>query len=134
MLDDYFSSSEFLGSVDAGVALEATNSVGSACTTPTNTLQPSTFVDSGIGLNLMASPSGIGLNNNAIDDDEVFLQSDKKIKEQQQPGPNSLTRSRRSHFSHKDMTAESSELTAKSAANEKGMHGMLILNSLSAFY
>lgn len=93
MLDDYFSSSDFLASVDAGAAYD------SAVTTPTtpSVMIPashqlttsSSFADSGIGLNFMGqSQSGRPLgslasrkagnnnnnNNRSTDvDDDVFI-------------------------------------------------------------
>lgn len=91
MLDDYFSSSDFLASVEAGAAYD------SAVTTPTtpsvmipaahqlNTSSP--FADSGIGLNFMGqsqsgrtlalqTPNKVTNNNNNHStevDDDVFI-------------------------------------------------------------
>uniref|UniRef100_A0A1L8DR40 Putative eukaryotic translation initiation factor 4e-binding protein mextli n=1 Tax=Nyssomyia neivai TaxID=330878 RepID=A0A1L8DR40_9DIPT len=92
VLDDYFSSSEFLASIDAGGSFDATipsysHQGGSVPSTPLNPFAPpvvpvahqlggttSPFADSGIGLNLLAqSASGSPGNGLSIDaDDDVF--------------------------------------------------------------
>lgn len=85
VLDDYFSSNEFLASVEAGAAFEASThmntsigSLGSVSATihPAShqLISASPFVDSGIGLNMMGSSSSGTINNNSIDvDDDVFI-------------------------------------------------------------
>nr|XP_017025803.1 eukaryotic translation initiation factor 4E-binding protein Mextli isoform X2 [Drosophila kikkawai] len=101
VLDDYFSSSEFLASMEAGAAFDGTSLV-SPVTTPSTPLPgagPPQFMlplaDSGIGLNYAA-------NNNGEGDDEVFAEPSNGANNQ-----NGLARSRRSHFSRKESTPES---------------------------
>lgn len=102
MLDDYFSSSEFLASVDAGMggSFEASipsyshQGAGSVPSTPLNPYAPpvvpvshqlggstSPFADSGIGLNLLAqSASGSPGNGLSIDaEDDVFTAEARKL-------------------------------------------------------
>ncbi|XP_050740815.1 eukaryotic translation initiation factor 4E-binding protein Mextli isoform X2 [Drosophila biarmipes] len=108
VLDDYFSSSEFLASIEAGAAFDGTSLV-SPVTTPSTPLPgggPPQFLlpgtDSGIGLNYAASSA---TNNNGEGDDEVFAEptnGGSSINNQ-----NGLARSRRSHFSRKESTPES---------------------------
>lgn len=87
VLDDYFSSNEFLQTVEASAAYDGMmNSTSSTSSTPTMTAPPmipishqlnssSPFADSGIGLNMMASATSRMLNNNnSVDiDDDVFI-------------------------------------------------------------
>lgn len=87
VLDDYFSSNEFLQTAEASAALEG--SMNSTASTPTLTAPPaipishqlnssSPFADSGIGLNMMASSRL--LNSNSLDiDDDVFIVENGKI-------------------------------------------------------
>ncbi|XP_064546455.1 eukaryotic translation initiation factor 4E-binding protein Mextli isoform X3 [Drosophila montana] len=107
VLDDYFSSSEFLASMEAGAAFDGTSLV-SPVTTPSTPLPgsgPPQFMlsnalplaDSGIGLNYAAGQA----NNNGDGDDEVFAESNGSSSNQ-----NGLARSRRSHFSRKESTPE----------------------------
>lgn len=102
VLDDYFSSSEFLASIEAGAAFDGTSLV-SPVTTPSTPLPgagPPQFMlplaDSGIGLNYAA-------NNNGEGDDEVFAEPSNGAAANNQNG---LARSRRSHFSRKESTPE----------------------------
>ncbi|KAH8282447.1 hypothetical protein KR054_007760 [Drosophila jambulina] len=102
VLDDYFSSSEFLASMEAGAAFDGTSLV-SPVTTPSTPLPgagPPQFMlplaDSGIGLNYSA-------NNNGEGDDEVFAEPSNGAAANSQNG---LARSRRSHFSRKESTPE----------------------------
>ncbi|KAH8366702.1 hypothetical protein KR200_008546 [Drosophila serrata] len=102
VLDDYFSSSEFLASMEAGAAFDGTSLV-SPVTTPSTPLPgagPPQFMlplaDSGIGLNYSA-------NNNGEGDDEVFAEPSNGALANNQNG---LARSRRSHFSRKESTPE----------------------------
>ncbi|KAH8249404.1 hypothetical protein KR032_009393 [Drosophila birchii] len=102
VLDDYFSSSEFLASMEAGAAFDGTSLV-SPVTTPSTPLPgagPPQFMlplaDSGIGLNYSA-------NNNGDGDDEVFTEPTNGAVANNQNG---LARSRRSHFSRKESTPE----------------------------
>lgn len=84
VLDDYFSSNEFLQTAEASAAYEgmmnSTSSTSSTPTMATPTVIPishqlnssSPFADSGIGLNMMSSTRL--LNNNSVDiDDDVFI-------------------------------------------------------------
>lgn len=109
VLDDYFSSSEFLASMEAGAAFDGTSLV-SPVTTPSTPLpgsgppqfmmgNPLPLADSGIGLNFAAGQG----NNNGDGDDEVFAEPTANGGTNQ----NGLARSRRSHFSRKESTPES---------------------------
>lgn len=86
VLDDYFSSNEFLQTAEASAAYDGMlNSVSSTASTPTMTApavipishqlnSSSPFADSGIGLNMMSSVTTRLLNNNSVDiDDDVFI-------------------------------------------------------------
>lgn len=84
VLDEYFSSSEFMSYVDSIDAALA----GSALSTPTSTIPSShqlsttsPFVDSGIGLNYMAATAQFGgqLNNQTSveTEDDVFINNEK---------------------------------------------------------
>ncbi|XP_036226172.2 eukaryotic translation initiation factor 4E-binding protein Mextli isoform X3 [Bactrocera oleae] len=109
VLDDYFSSAEFLASVEAGAAFDG--SIVSPITTPSTPMSAPQFMmgtplhaaapplaDSGIGLNYMAVQ---GVNSSVHDgDDEVFADTNAAGQS------NGLSRSRRSHFSRKDSTPE----------------------------
>nr|XP_036226177.1 eukaryotic translation initiation factor 4E-binding protein Mextli isoform X8 [Bactrocera oleae] len=109
VLDDYFSSAEFLASVEAGAAFDG--SIVSPITTPSTPMSAPQFMmgtplhaaapplaDSGIGLNYMAAQ---GVNSSVHDgDDEVFADTNAAGQS------NGLSRSRRSHFSRKDSTPE----------------------------
>nr|ADJ93827.1 MIP18119p [Drosophila melanogaster] len=112
VLDDYFSSSEFLASIEAGAAFDGTSLV----TTPSTPLPgagPPQFwlpgTDSGIGLNCVVSSSA---NNNGEGDDEVFAEPSNGGSSTS--NQNGLARSRRSHFSRKESTPETK------GAREKG--------------
>ncbi|XP_017043866.1 eukaryotic translation initiation factor 4E-binding protein Mextli isoform X3 [Drosophila ficusphila] len=107
VLDDYFSSSEFLASIEAGAAFDGTSLV-SPVTTPSTPLPgagPPQFLlpgtDSGIGLNYAASSA---TNNNGEGDDEVFTEPSNGGSSTN--NQNGLARSRRSHFSRKESTPE----------------------------
>lgn len=110
VLDDYFSSSEFLASIEAGAAFDGTSLV-SPVTTPSTPLpgsgppqfmmgNPLPLADSGIGLNYAAGQG----NNNGDGDDEVF--ADPAGTTNGGSNQNGLARSRRSHFSRKESTPE----------------------------
>ncbi len=85
VLDDYFSSNEFLQTAEASAAYDGMMSTSSSTSTPTMTApvpishqlnSSSPFADSGIGLNMMSSSSISSrlLNNNSVDiDDDVFI-------------------------------------------------------------
>lgn len=116
VLDDYFSSAEFLASVEVGANFEG-STLMSPISTPTTPLNAPRFTmgtplhavntplaDSGIGLNYMtATPSA---NNMHDGDDDVFSNDAQN---------NALSRSRRSHFSRKDGTPESKKGAALAA-------------------
>lgn len=132
VLDEYFTSNEFLSGVEAAeFGLTASSNSSIPLSHTLNSTSP--FVDSGIGLNVLAQGFS---NQTSVDVDEVFVIEDdgkqcnrlKMIKLQSDnlydffPSildskatniqPNGLTRSRRSHFSH----GESSNDTSKDAA------------------
>lgn len=91
VLDEYFANTEFLSGIEAG-ALElglmhssSTASMdGTSLSTPTSVIPPShqlvsasPFVDSGIGLNVMAASQFSGPGNSSIDtEDDVFIIDD----------------------------------------------------------
>ncbi|XP_060666442.1 eukaryotic translation initiation factor 4E-binding protein Mextli isoform X4 [Drosophila nasuta] len=116
VLDDYFSSSEFLASIEAGAAFDGTSLV-SPVTTPSTPLpgsgppqfmmgNPLPLADSGIGLNYAAGQG----NNNGDGDDEVFAEP---VNANGGSNQNGLARSRRSHFSRKESTPESKAVREK---------------------
>jgi len=91
VLDDYFSSNEFLQTAEASAAYDGMiNSTSSTSSTPTMTApaiipishqlnSSSPFADSGIGLNMMSATQRL-LNNNSVDiDDDVFIVENGKI-------------------------------------------------------
>lgn len=97
MLDEYFASSEFLSGIEAGSMehglMHSTSTASmnaSNLSTPTSAIPPShqlvsasPFVDSGIGLNTMATSHFSGQLSSSIDtEDDVFIIDDdgKKIK------------------------------------------------------
>lgn len=120
VLDDYFSSNEFLQTAEASAALEGLNSTAS---TPTMTApaaiplshqlnSSSPFADSGIGLNMMSSSRLLNNNSVEVDDDVFIVENDPPVILNQPAVPlNGLTRSRRSHFSRKDSTPEGGKMT-----------------------
>ncbi|XP_052853717.1 eukaryotic translation initiation factor 4E-binding protein Mextli isoform X2 [Drosophila gunungcola] len=119
VLDDYFSSSEFLASIEAGAAFDGT-SLLSPVTTPSTPLPgagPPQFLlpgtDSGIGLNYAA---GSAANNNGEGDDEVF--SEPNNTGSAANNQNGLARSRRSHFSRKESTPETKGVREKFDVDE----------------
>nr|XP_016945028.1 eukaryotic translation initiation factor 4E-binding protein Mextli isoform X2 [Drosophila suzukii] len=119
VLDDYFSSSEFLASIEAGAAFDGTSLV-SPVTTPSTPLPgggPPQFLlpgtDSGIGLNYAASSAA---NNNGEGDDEVFAEPTNGGSSTN--NQNGLARSRRSHFSRKESTPESKGVREKFDVDE----------------
>ncbi|XP_026844034.1 eukaryotic translation initiation factor 4E-binding protein Mextli isoform X2 [Drosophila persimilis] len=120
VLDDYFSSSEFLASMEAGAAFDGTSLV-SPVTTPSTPLPgagPPQFMlplaDSGIGLNYAASSA----NNNGDGDDEVFTETTNGASPNA-ANQNGLARSRRSHFSRKESTPESKGAREKLDVEER---------------
>lgn len=92
VLDDYFSSNEFLQTAEASAAydgmLNSTSSTSSAPTITAPAIIPVShqlnsshpFADSGIGLNMMSSATQRLLNNNSVDiDDDVFIVENGKV-------------------------------------------------------
>ncbi|XP_050319842.1 eukaryotic translation initiation factor 4E-binding protein Mextli isoform X4 [Bactrocera neohumeralis] len=133
VLDDYFSSAEFLASVEAGAAFDG--SIVSPITTPSTPMSAPQFMmgtplhaaapplaDSGIGLNYMAVQ---GVNSSLHDgDDEVFADTNAAGQS------NGLSRSRRSHFSRKDSTPEAAaSSTAARGKNENATAGTVSSDS-----
>lgn len=160
VLDEYFGRNEFLSGVEAGVAeanlihSSSTASMsGTSLSTPTSAIPPShqlssasPFVDSGIGLNVMAAAQfGGNFNNQSSVDDDVFVIEDDGngqllellfvfliriaisdlVSSKQTisstsnaPQPNGLTRSRRSHFSHGETLQEAAKETNSKAQSE----------------
>lgn len=138
VLDDYFSSNEFLASVEMGSSFDLPSSLASPVTPmagqhPLMTGSP--FVDSGVGLDVMAGLGGPMGGGNCIEvDDDVFIvdpptlagsgsfksgdissSSSNSTLVTSTPmsaaaaaasSNNGLSRSRRSHFSRKDSAPE----------------------------
>lgn len=126
VLDDYFSSNEFLASVEMGSSFDLPSSLASPVTPMAGQHQlitGSPFVDSGVGLDSMAGGmSSMGSNCIEVDDD-VFIvdsptlggsslksgdssSSSNSTLVSSTPVNNGLSRSRRSHFSRKDSAPE----------------------------
>uniref|UniRef100_A0A2M4C5X9 Putative secreted protein n=1 Tax=Anopheles marajoara TaxID=58244 RepID=A0A2M4C5X9_9DIPT len=127
VLDDYFSSNEFLASVDMCTSFDLPNSLASPVATmaggPHSLITGTPFVDSGVGLNTMSANVG-ELGGNCVDlDDDVFVVEPGvplKTSDVQNTGSaanNGLSRSRRSHFSRKDSAGEGL-VTGSSATNK----------------
>uniref|UniRef100_A0A1Q3FEQ3 Putative eukaryotic translation initiation factor 4e-binding protein mextli n=1 Tax=Culex tarsalis TaxID=7177 RepID=A0A1Q3FEQ3_CULTA len=126
VLDDYFSSNEFLASVEMGSSFDLPSSLASPVTPMAGQHQlitGSPFVDSGVGLDVMAAGgqlmSGGGGGGNCIEvDDDVFIVDPPTLTSSSSSnstlvtstpsstGNNGLSRSRRSHFSRKDSAPE----------------------------
>ncbi|XP_013114361.1 eukaryotic translation initiation factor 4E-binding protein Mextli isoform X2 [Stomoxys calcitrans] len=134
VLDDYFSSAEFLASMEAGAAFDG--SMTSPISTPTTPMTgapqfmmgtplhatPPLATDSGIGLNYISSANS---NNNQDGDDDVFV--DGKSASQS----NGLARSRRSHFSRKDSTPEAPVPAATQIVRQKSEVGIAANNNVA---
>ncbi|XP_065095266.1 eukaryotic translation initiation factor 4E-binding protein Mextli isoform X2 [Ochlerotatus camptorhynchus] len=123
VLDDYFSSNEFLASVEMGSSFDLPSSLASPVTPMAGQHQlitGSPFVDSGVGLDAMAGGMG-SMGGNCIEvDDDVFIvdpptlglksgdssSSSNSTLVSSTPVNNGLSRSRRSHFSRKDSAPE----------------------------
>lgn len=121
VLDDYFSSNEFLASVEAGAAFDGsmlnststpTTPMAAPFTPSSHQLISSPFADSGIGLNYMAGQ----ISNPVEGDDDVFIVEPSASSTQ----VNGLARSRRSHFSRKDSVPEGLGVSQKSTDSNKG--------------
>lgn len=131
VLDDYFSSNEFLASVEMGASFDLPSSLASPVTPMPGQHQlitGSPFVDSGVGLDVMAGSGGMGSMGagSCIEvDDDVFIvdpptlgggggslksgdssSSSSSTLVTSTPVNNGLSRSRRSHFSRKDSAPE----------------------------
>lgn len=120
VLDDYFSSNEFLASVEMGSSFDLPSSLASPVTPMAGQHQlitGSPFVDSGVGLDAMAIGGGGGGNCIEVDDD-VFIVDPPTLTSSSSSNStlvtstpssasnNGLSRSRRSHFSRKDSAPE----------------------------
>ncbi|EAT41878.1 AAEL006510-PA, partial [Aedes aegypti] len=107
VLDDYFSSNEFLASVEMGASFDLPSSLASPVTPMPGQHQlitGSPFVDSGVGLDAMAGGMG-SMGGNCIEvDDDVFIVEPPTLGGG--GANNGLSRSRRSHFSRKDSAPE----------------------------
>ncbi|XP_073820781.1 eukaryotic translation initiation factor mextil isoform X4 [Musca autumnalis] len=129
VLDDYFSSAEFLASMEAGAAFDG--SMTSPISTPTTPMTGAPqFImgtplttDSGIGLNYMSTAN----NNNQDVDDDVFVDSSNLSKSASQN--NGLARSRRSHFSRKDSTPEAPTTPVTQLVRQKSEVGTAVNNN-----
>uniref|UniRef100_A0A182JYJ6 K Homology domain-containing protein n=1 Tax=Anopheles christyi TaxID=43041 RepID=A0A182JYJ6_9DIPT len=142
VLDDYFSSNEFLASVDMCSSFDLPNSLSSpvgAMPGQHSLITGTPFVDSGVGLNNIGANVGggeMGSNSLEIDDDVFIVEAGSsagyKPNELQTSGSgsaisaannnnNGLSRSRRSHFSRKDSAGdglkETASATVKSDSN-----------------
>ncbi|XP_026834738.1 eukaryotic translation initiation factor 4E-binding protein Mextli isoform X2 [Drosophila erecta] len=112
VLDDYFSSSEFLASIEAGAAFDGTSLV-SPVTTPSTPLPgagPQQF------LTLQFFDTSSATNNNGEGDDEVFAEPSNGGSSTN--NQNGLARSRRSHFSRKESTPETKGAREKFEVDE----------------
>uniref|UniRef100_A0A182U5U9 K Homology domain-containing protein n=1 Tax=Anopheles melas TaxID=34690 RepID=A0A182U5U9_9DIPT len=144
VLDDYFSSNEFLASVDMCSSFDLPNTLSSpvgAMPGQHSLITGTPFVDSGVGLNTIGATvggelMGGGVGNSLEIDDDVFIveagssaAAGFKPNELQTSGSgstlaagnNGLSRSRRSHFSRKDSAGdglkEAAAATVKSDSN-----------------
>uniref|UniRef100_A0AAG5D7X6 K Homology domain-containing protein n=1 Tax=Anopheles atroparvus TaxID=41427 RepID=A0AAG5D7X6_ANOAO len=128
VLDDYFSSNEFLASVDMCSSFDLPNSLSSpvaALPGQHSLITGTPFVDSGVGLNTMGA--NIGEVGNCIEmDDDVFIVepgtagfkgNDVQNNNTASAANNGLSRSRRSHFSRKDSAGDGLK-EASSAASK----------------
>lgn len=127
VLDDYFSSNEFLASVDMCSSFDLPNSLSSpvgAMPGQHSLITGTPFVDSGVGLNNIGGTVGDVSNSIELMDDDVFIVESGagyKPNEVQNSGSsstisansnNGLSRSRRSHFSRKDSAGDGLKETA----------------------
>lgn len=125
VLDDYFSSNEFLASVEMGSSFELPSSLASPVTPMAGQHQlitGSPFVDSGVGLDVMTGGGQLVGGGNCIEvDDDVFIVDPPTLTSSSSSNStlitstptssaagnnNGLSRSRRSHFSRKDSAPE----------------------------
>lgn len=141
VLDDYFSSNEFLAAVEMGSSFDLGGSLASPVTPMPGQHQLITgtpFVDSGVGLDVMAGAGMNSLSGNCIEvDDDVFIvdpptlagtgsqkssdssSSSNSTLVTSTPVNNGLSRSRRSHFSRKDSAPDGIKDGAGSAPASK---------------
>lgn len=140
VLDDYFSSNEFLASVEAGAAFDG--SIVSPISTPSTPMGQPQFMmgtplqmapplaDSGIGLNYMAGQIS---NTMTEGDDDVFVDANGVyfiftlikiifffLLLATSSLSNGLARSRRSHFSRKDSTPEANRTKSEGSNADAG--------------
>ncbi|XP_058454082.1 eukaryotic translation initiation factor 4E-binding protein Mextli isoform X2 [Malaya genurostris] len=144
VLDDYFSSNEFLAAVEMGFDLP--NSLASPVTPMPGQHQlitGSPFVDSGVGLDAMA----MGANCIEVDDDVFIVEpptlpgassgcksgdssssSSSTLVNTSTPINNGLSRSRRSHFSRKDSAPDGIKdgSTAAPASNDDSTSARIV--------
>ncbi|XP_058062230.1 eukaryotic translation initiation factor 4E-binding protein Mextli isoform X2 [Anopheles bellator] len=129
VLDDYFSSNEFLASVDMCTSFDLPNSLSSPVGIvpgPHSLITGSPFVDSGVGLNTIGASVG-ELGNYLEPDDDVFIVepgATLKANDVQNNNVigaganNGLSRSRRSHFSRKDSAGDGLKDASSAAASK----------------
>ncbi|XP_052899102.1 eukaryotic translation initiation factor 4E-binding protein Mextli isoform X2 [Anopheles moucheti] len=130
VLDDYFSSNEFLASVDMCSSFDLPNTLSSPVGTMPgqhSLITGTPFVDSGVGLNNIGTAVGEVGNSIELDDDVFIVEAGAtgyKPNEVQTSSSNTtisasnngLSRSRRSHFSRKDSAGDGLKETTATAA------------------
>lgn len=128
VLDDYFSSNEFLASVELCSSFDLPNSLASpvgAIPGQHSLITGTPFVDSGVGLNTMAA--NVGEVSNCVEmDDDVFIVEPGTVgfkgndvqnnNAASAANNNGLSRSRRSHFSRKDSAGDGLKEAASAAS------------------
>uniref|UniRef100_A0A182LTU2 K Homology domain-containing protein n=1 Tax=Anopheles culicifacies TaxID=139723 RepID=A0A182LTU2_9DIPT len=130
VLDDYFSSNEFLASVDMCSSFDLPNTLSSPVGTMPgqhSLITGTPFVDSGVGLNNIGATVGDVGNSIEMDDDVFIVEAGAagyKPNEVQTSSSsnttisatnNGLSRSRRSHFSRKDSAGDGLKESAGAA-------------------
>ncbi|XP_053667210.1 eukaryotic translation initiation factor 4E-binding protein Mextli [Anopheles marshallii] len=129
VLDDYFSSNEFLASVDMCSSFDLPNTLSSPVGTMPgqhSLITGTPFVDSGVGLNNIGTAVGEVGNSIELDDDVFIVEAGAagyKPNEVQTSSSNTtisasnngLSRSRRSHFSRKDSAGDGLKETTAAA-------------------
>uniref|UniRef100_A0A182VUX6 K Homology domain-containing protein n=1 Tax=Anopheles minimus TaxID=112268 RepID=A0A182VUX6_9DIPT len=134
VLDDYFSSNEFLASVDMCSSFDLPNTLSSPVGTMPgqhSLITGTPFVDSGVGLNNIGATVGGEVGNSIEMDDDVFIveagaagykpnevqtsNSSSSSNATISASNNGLSRSRRSHFSRKDSAGDGLKETAAAA-------------------
>uniref|UniRef100_A0A182Q2Y6 K Homology domain-containing protein n=1 Tax=Anopheles farauti TaxID=69004 RepID=A0A182Q2Y6_9DIPT len=141
VLDDYFSSNEFLASVDMCSSFDLPNSLSSpvgAMPGQHSLITGTPFVDSGVGLNNMGAALGEVANSIDMDDDVFIVEAgaggykpnelitnasgSNLASASSSSSNNGLSRSRRSHFSRKDSAGdglkEAAAVAVKTESNQ----------------